>query len=105
MTLLCNDAVRSMGCLASADCIVALCWNRTVVGDLRDSETANAQGQQRNYSMIPLIGGVIGTGGCLLSRCPRSNSLVVAPDHRSWLCIAFSDAWQSSVSLLERSDV
>ena len=27
----------------------------------------NAQGQHRNYSMIPLIGGVIGTGGCLLS--------------------------------------
>lgn len=27
----------------------------------------NAQGQQRNYSMVPLIGGVMGTGGCLLS--------------------------------------
>jgi hypothetical protein len=27
----------------------------------------NAQGQPRNYSMIPLIGGAIGTVGCLIS--------------------------------------
>lgn len=34
----------------------------------------NAQGQPRNYSMIPLIGGAIGTVGCLISPAPSMRS-------------------------------
>ncbi|WP_166826738.1 hypothetical protein [Thalassoroseus pseudoceratinae] len=37
--------------------------------------TLNAQGQPRNYSMIPLLGGLIGTGGCLLAPSSTVQSL------------------------------
>jgi len=33
----------------------------------------NAQGQPRNYSMIPLIGGLFGTIGCLVAPSPFIN--------------------------------
>jgi hypothetical protein len=35
----------------------------------------NAQGQPRNYSMIPLIGGLIGTIGCLIAPSSTFRSL------------------------------
>ena len=35
----------------------------------------NAQGQSRSYSMIPLVGGVLGVIGCLVSPLPNVSQL------------------------------